>query len=140
MTTYLVIVNNKCIIGVQSTSTGGAEHVILDNIHHATTAQAFDPITEAKNYSWAFNNCIISSYEELIKADNKLLADEMSNYNTLLDNVMYCESEIKKLRDQLKSHMEYLEEAKTEAKDYRISHNLQRGYTAPEKIETLRNC
>ena len=65
---YFVVVNQKYIVAVDSSSNGGAEHVVLDNVYGVLGAQAFDgKDINTDTFRWFMDNCETISLAELAK-------------------------------------------------------------------------
>ena len=104
MTKFMVTVNNKYIVAVESTSNGGAEHIILDNIENAKSALAFD--VEAGETSWemfqtALQNMEVISLDELKQKDRDVQRRKMLAMNELAKERSYYIAEIKRIEEQL---------------------------------------
>ena len=104
MKKFMVTVNNKYIVAVQSTSNGGAEHIVLDNVKNATSALAFD--IEAGETQWEmFQNALsimeVISIDELRQKDRDAQRRKMLAMNELAEERSYYEQEIKRIEEQL---------------------------------------
>ena len=100
----MVAVNNKYIVAVESTSNGGAEHIVLDNVKNAKSALAYD--IEAGETQWemfqtALKNMEVISIEELKQKDKEAQRRKMLAMNELAEERLYYEQEIKRLEEQL---------------------------------------
>lgn len=58
MAKYFVLVNDKYMVSVESTSNAGAEHALLDNVPGVHSALAFDDATLQGDY---FRACLLRS-------------------------------------------------------------------------------
>lgn len=138
MKNFFVVVNRKYMVMVQAETNGGAEHKILDNISCAESSLAFDPVEESQHYGWAFAECQVMSFEELIQKDRRTVGERIERYNELLSTADEIQAEVKSLEEKLEAAKADWKEAKEEAEAYRRKFNLKPGYTAREKIEALK--
>lgn len=135
---YMVVVNNKYLVKVMATSDGGAEHKILDNVRYTTTALAFDPITESKNYGWAYGETIRAiSFEELCNLSNRRLADAYEQMNNTLSEHSAIERHIKDLERQIAESQEYLLELRSDMDNLHNDYGAAPRYTSAEEIRKL---
>ena len=58
MAKYFVLVNDKYMTSIESTSNAGAEHALLDNVPGVHSALAFDDATLQSDY---FRTCLVRS-------------------------------------------------------------------------------
>jgi len=149
---YFVVVDHKYMVTVVSTSNGGAEHVILDNITYAKSALAFgmeDLSTETfRNY---LISCQTISYDELKKQDNQLKAKGMERINMFYDeakliqeqiDIKYAqiseyEKGIELLKVYISSHENELETINKERREFVNKVNLVDEYVSRETIDEL---
>ena len=142
MNNYFVIVNRKYLVKVNSTSNGGAEHVILDNIYGVESALAFG-IDEMHidSYKWAFEECETVSYDELVKKGNNRLAAQHETHNELIEEKWEIEKEIKRLKEKLAAEEAALDVAEQEVKQFEIKYPaVGRDYMPKEKIAALKTA
>jgi chromosome segregation ATPase len=104
MKKFMVTVNNKYIVAVESTSNGGAEHVVLDNVKNAKSALAFD--IEAGETQWemfhsALKEMEVISIQELHQKDREAQRQKMVAMNELAEERQYYEMEIKRIEEKL---------------------------------------
>lgn len=104
MKKFMVTVNNKYIVMVESTSNGGAEHIVLDNVKNAKSALAFD--IEAGETQWelfqtALKDMEVISIDELKQKDSDAQRRKMLSMNELAEEQLYYQNEIKRLEEQL---------------------------------------
>lgn len=154
--TFFVIVNAKAnsnpspdslrnlIVPVESTSNGGAEHVMLDNFRFVTTALSFDPVKESKDYGWAYESCKVISQDEYRAKENRVLAKMMSAHNERIDEIDEAKKEAESLKEQIEQlQLELLAvnddiQEKQKALDhFDKKYQLQSGYYPIEKINDL---
>ena len=153
---FMVIVNghstgsyekvaNK-MVAVESTSCGGAEHILLDNFMYAETALAFDPVKESEAYEWAYETCEIISKDEYAKLENWITAQAMARHNNELREMDKIDEEIRDLEGQIALFQAQIAAAK-EGKDilrkehyeHDREHQLREGVFTPEQINELMN-
>lgn len=138
---FMVEVNRKWMVQVESTSNCGAEHVILDNIDIAEDALAYDEeAMKTDMFVSAMMNCKVISYEELKKANDNFKAKVLEQNNELLEEINRKNDEIKRLEEKVamaKFELETLIENHDEfVKEHcRIATNAM---TPAETIELLR--
>ena len=98
---YLVVVNQKYIVSVESTSAGGAEHVVLDRMGGIEGAQAFGPDgIKTDLFGHYLLTCETTSLDQLAK---KAEAYDMGwqKYNLALDKVAELTRQISELTSEL---------------------------------------
>lgn len=98
---YLVVVNQKYIVSVESTSAGGAEHVVLDSMGGIEGAQAFGPEDiKTDLFGHYLLTCETTSLDQLAKTAE---AYDMAwqGYNLSLDKVAELTKHISALTGEL---------------------------------------
>ncbi len=156
MAKFMVIVNGHStgtyekvadkMIAVESTSNGGAEHVMLDNYMYVETALAFDPVKESEAYAWAYETCEIISRAEYANLENWITAQAMARHNNELREMDKIDEEIRDLKGQIELLQAQIAAAK-EGKDilrkehyeHDREHQLREGYFTAEQINELMN-
>ena len=120
MAKYMVVVNKKYIVRVESTSNGGAEHVILDNFVGIKYAQAFDAKELATDtFAYFLDTCSTISLDELkqlsddfakaresveaaretLRENVRKMEDAKRAYELAKENVQICEWNVKQAQD-----------------------------------------
>ena len=100
---YLVVVNQKYIVSVESTSAGGAEHVILDNMDGIEGAQAFDSkAIKTETFEWYMENCETVSYETLRQISQEY-TDKCREMGDRMQEVKRANAEMEELQRKMEA-------------------------------------
>lgn len=134
---YYVIVNDQYLtsIDVETDSCLVVEDLIFDQIKIAETALAIKP--NELQHHW-IDSLELISLEELTTQSNNALADRITHYNYLLDEVFCIQSNIIELSRRIADLTAQHADAKAAAEAHRQKYNLLSGFYAPEKIEAIR--
>lgn len=74
---FLVVINRKYILTVESTSLGGAEHVILDQFHTAIQGVQAYNLTESGYLFDMYPEAETTNFQFILKMDRLAYADEL---------------------------------------------------------------
>ena len=115
---YFVVVNQKYIVAVDSSSNGGAEHVVLDKFDGVYGAQAFAPKeTATDTFIYFMKTCDTVSMGELEAI--------MGRYDAVKARLVSAENEYDRLialRDEVVRQLEDAEIAMSDARsEYRAT-------------------
>jgi len=149
---YFVVVNQKYIVNVESTSSGGAEHVILDNIKHSKSAMAFSIMEiQTDTFQGWLKDCETISYDELKRKDNHAIAKGMERINSYIQESEWIQEridnelkEIEELEEKIsliKANIEIFNEQKktmdAERKEFARKADLDDTFTDIDTIQDL---
>jgi hypothetical protein len=150
MNKYFVVVNQKYIVSVESSSNAGAEHEILDNIKRTKSALAFgqEEINTATFFDY-LTTCTTVSFEELKRKDNEATARDMKRINDYYDSelamqlaidntraeIINLEKELALKNVYLTCHINELEELAKERHDYAEKVQLDDQYYSQSEID-----
>ena len=137
MRKFMVVVNNKYIVAVESTSNGGAEHVVLDNTKNSKSALAYD--IEAGETKWdmfqsALQNLEVVSFEDLKLKDRKAEVKKMKYMNELMEEEMFYKSEIKRLEEKLQNAKQDLQDAQQRITETERKANIDARFYSIEEM------
>lgn len=104
MKKFMVVVNNKYIVAVESESNCGAEHVVLDNLANAKSALAYDiesGETRLDMFQEALETMVVTTIEKLKEKDRQAQIKKMLELNELAEERQHFENEVKRLEEQM---------------------------------------
>lgn len=109
---YFVVVNQKFIVAVDSTSNGGAEHVVLDRFDGVVGAQAFGPKdVRTETFAHFMATCDTVSIDEL--------ETMMARYDSVKARLVEAENEYDRLialREKINRELEDAGIARSDAR------------------------
>lgn len=127
---FIVWVNRKYLTMVTSTSNGGAEHKVMDNMVYVTNAQAFGfEEMNTETYKKAFETGKMISIEELQKKNDEAIKKHKINVNILLNKINDCTAEVQDLEIKLNAAKKNLKEAQEKAAEYAKNAKINLEYT-----------
>lgn len=113
---YFVVVNQKFIVAVDSTSNGGAEHVVLDRFDGVVGAQAFDSkAVKTETFAHFMATCDTVSMDEL--------ETMMSRYDSVKARLVEAEDGYDRLLALREKIIRELEDAEIARSDVRSEYH-----------------